>query len=153
MAQIEIQTHLSANVRWNSGRPKGSNLHESVCKLSAVWGGCFGFVFVLVFLVLTNERRWLCVTLKKIWEMDKRIQCMLLPFAAGPMSTGRSSLWGSGKYQSISTVALIPSDRMKPGNIQSPQQSDTVFSSFCCCYTNTLTRCLVYLLWFSDPRQ
>lgn len=36
---------------------------------------------------------------------------------------------------------------------QSPLQLGIVFDSFCCCYTNTLTMCLVYFLCFSDPRQ
>ena len=53
----------------------------------------------------------------------------------------------------VQTVALIPSDRMKPGNIQPPWQSEIVLDRFCCSYTNTLPMCLLYLLWFSDPRQ
>ena len=65
----------------------------------------------------------------------------------------QSCQWDSGKYQSRKTVALIASDRMIPWDIQSPLQLEIVFDSFCCCYTNALTMCLVYLLWFSDPRQ
>lgn len=48
----------------------------------------------------------------------------------------------SWKYQSIYTIALILNNKMQLQNIQSPWQSEIVFNSICCHYTNTLIMCL-----------
>lgn len=50
----------------------------------------------------------------------------------------------------VQTAALIPSDRMKAQKGQPPWHSEIVSESFCCSYTNPLTTCQLYVLWFSE---
>lgn len=135
-ACVAIPIHLPANVWWKSGEPKGSNLHESICK----W----------LFWVLTDGRRnAFCGASKNHLRNHWENTVPVLPFPTALRRANTNHLWASGKFHSKKSLALIP---VTEGNLDTyglpvirscSQQLNR-------CWANTSTVCWVQVGLFAS---